>query len=85
MLKILQSKLKKLLESNGIVCIKRSKEDIMEEVWKKAEDYFTRQIRQFIDKFQQIYIDDEEAFKQKAKSIEDDREKTFLYLLITNF
>ena len=52
----------------------------MSEVWKNAEDYFTRQIRQFIDKFQQIYMNNESAFIENAKLIEDEREKTFLRL-----
>ena len=61
---------------DGIEC---SQDLYLYAVWEKAEDYFTRQIRQFIDKFQQIYMDDEEKFKKTAKFIDSDQEKTFLY------
>lgn len=72
--------LKQLLESNGIKCNKLPEDTIMNEVWKNAEDYFTSQIKMFIDKFQQIYLDNEKFFIYKAKTVEDDREKTFLRL-----
>ena len=76
----IERRLKKMLESHGVLCKKRSEEEIVADVWEKAEDYFTRQIRQFIDKFQQIYMDDEDKFKKTAKFIDSDQEKTFLYL-----
>ena len=76
----IETVLKKLLESNGIVCKKLSESEIMKKVWEKAEDYFTSQIRQFIDKFQQQYIGNERIFEEKARGINDDREKSFLRL-----
>ena len=76
----IEGELKKLLESKGVLCRKLSEEEIMKKVWEKAEDYFTSQIRQFIDKFQQQYIGNERVFEEKARSIKDEREKTFLRL-----
>jgi DNA helicase-4 len=76
----IEGKLKRLLESHGIKCVKLPEDTIMAEVWKNAEDYFTRQIRQFIDKFQQIYLDNEKLFIEQAKTVTDAREKTFLRL-----
>ncbi|MBR2387647.1 MAG: UvrD-helicase domain-containing protein [Clostridia bacterium] len=76
----IELKLKKLLESNGVKCKKLSEDTIMENVWKNAEDYFTKQIRQFIDKFQQIYLNDERLFVERANQIYDEREKNFLRL-----
>ena len=76
----IEKKLKKFLESKGVKCEKLPEDEIMLKVWKNAEDYFTIQIRQFIDKFQQIYIDREDDFKAQAKVVSDDREKTFLRL-----
>lgn len=76
----IEFRLKELLESYGVKCEKLPTDKIMSEVWKNAEDYFTRQIRQFIDKFQQIYMNNESAFIENAKLIEDEREKTFLRL-----
>lgn len=76
----IETRLKKLLESFGVKCVKLPEDVIMAEVWKNAEDYFTRQIRQFVDKFQQTYLDGESTFIEEAKKIEDEREKTFLRL-----
>ena len=76
----IETVLKKLLESNGVLCKKLSEAEIMKKVWEKAEDYFTSQIRQFIDKFQQQYIGNESAFEEKARGINDEREKSFLRL-----
>lgn len=73
-------KIKSLLESRGIKCEKLPGDLIMQKVWKNAEDYFTRLIRQFIDKFQQMYFDNEQAFLEQAKNVENDREKVFLRL-----
>ena len=76
----IEAELKKLLEAKGVLCRKLSEEEIMKKVWEKAEDYFTSQIRQFIDKFQQQYIGNEKLFEEKARGINDDREKSFLRL-----
>lgn len=72
--------LKKKLESIGISCEKLPEKEIMKKVWENAEDYFTSQIRQFIDKFQQQYLGNQKTFEEKARRIEDEREKTFLRL-----
>ena len=36
----IERRLKKMLESHGVLCKKRSEEEIVADVWEKAEDYF---------------------------------------------
>lgn len=75
-----ENQLKILLESNGIKCIKRSEDEIMRDVWKRVRDKFTKQMCQFIDKYQQIFLESSDDFIAEANSIDDGREKSFLRL-----
>lgn len=75
-----ENRLKVLLESNGVKCIKRSEDEIMRDVWKHARDNFTKQICQFIDKYQQKFLESNDDFIIKANLIDDGREKAFLRL-----
>ena len=72
--------LKTLLEANGVVCERLPEDYIIAEAWKNAEDHFTKQIVQFVDKFQQKYMSNEAAFESLARTVTDDCEKTFLRL-----
>lgn len=76
----IEQALKAFLESNGVVCKRRPDKELMDEVWQNAQDGFTHLMVQFIDKYQQKFIDQEDAFIALAKNVENDREKTFLRL-----
>ena len=77
---VIELRLKQLLEKNDVKCEKLPKDEIMNRVWKKAEDYFTKQIVQFIDRYQQVYLENEADFKTRAGNVDDEREKSFLRL-----
>lgn len=76
----IESRLKRLLEAHGVKCIKRPEDEIMQDVWKRAKDNFTKQICSFIDKYQQTFLENGEEFIIRANLVDVDREKSFLRL-----
>ena len=68
----IESKLKMLLESSGVKCVRMPQTQLEEIVWERAKDYFTTQVAQFIDKYQQVFIDNEEGFIERVKSADVD-------------
>ena len=75
-----ERKIKAFLERNGIKCERRPDKELIDLVWRKAQDNFTRLITQFIDKYQQRFIGRHKSFEALAKECASEKEIAFLEL-----
>lgn len=83
-----EREIKSFLKKNNIECVRRSDKELIELVWRKAQDNFTKLITQFIDKYQQRFIGKHNDFEIEAKERCDEKEQAFLelgYMVYTKY
>ena len=76
----IENKLEQTLLANGIKCARLTSQELYEKAWKRCLDGFTQMMEQFVNRFQQNFIDDMDDFIEKAKPIQDEKTKMFYRL-----